>query len=98
MVPKKKRIKNKELLRKVKSEPCRICGQPSDPAHVRSRGSGGDDVDWNLVSLCRLHHQEHGQIGWTKFFGRYPRFEIEMMNKGWRLENVFGITKLVRYK
>jgi hypothetical protein len=42
---------------------CEVPGCPHvgtvDAAHIKSKGSGGDDTDDNLVSLCRLHHTLH---------------------------------------
>lgn len=36
---------------------------PCDPAHIKTRGSGGDDTDENLVSLCRPHHDAQEIMG-----------------------------------
>lgn len=32
------------------------CYGPHDPHHIKSRGSGGDDVKGNIIRLCRKHH------------------------------------------
>lgn len=44
-------------------------GPPSDPAHVRSRGAGGDDSD--TVPMCRKHHTEQHATGIETFQQRY---------------------------
>ncbi len=42
---------------------CEVCGRPgpTDPAHISSRGSGGDDTNENVVAACRLCHREQHQ-------------------------------------
>lgn len=45
-------------------------GGPSDAAHVKTRGSGGDDIG-NLIPLCRRHHQEQHRIGVRSFEDRH---------------------------
>lgn len=61
--------------------PCCVpsCRQPppSDPAHVRSRGAGGKDRA-NVVSLCRLHHNQAHQIGVETFQSRH-NFSLEVV-------------------
>lgn len=95
---KRKRIQNKKLLKDVKKKPCVICGDQSDSAHIKSRGSGGDDVPENMISLCRKHHQTQHRIGWFKMSQRYVEVWQTLKNNGWSFENIFGITKLVRWK
>lgn len=54
----------------VRGMPCLACGlTPSDPAHVRSRGAGGGRFD--IVPLCRAHHQEQHQHGIQTFAARH---------------------------
>jgi len=61
--PKVKRIENKELVEKVRSIGyCMLSGRGEccgglDVHHIRSRGSGGDDVPDNMILVCRCHHQ-----------------------------------------
>jgi Putative HNHc nuclease len=42
----------------------------TEAAHVRSRGAGGH-AEGNLVSLCRVHHQEQHDIGIKSFQAKY---------------------------
>ncbi len=46
------------ILKKIRAKPCVACGKPgpSDPDHIKTRGSGGDDSEDNLWPLCRMHH------------------------------------------
>src|SRR6516165_6818124 len=57
-----KRIRCKEHLRYVASQPCVICGRlPSHPHHVRyaqSRGIGLKVGDEFVVPLCAIHHRQ----------------------------------------
>lgn len=92
MFQKPKRIVDQEVLQKYRGAKCVICGDKSDPCHIRSRGAGGDDADWNILAMCRRHHTEHGAIGWAKFCIRYPLVYDELMKKGW----IFNNNKLVR--
>lgn len=56
-VPKEKRIVNKKLL-KDKKGVCEICGKKgqTEKHHIKSKGSGGDDVKENLIEVCRICH------------------------------------------
>ena len=39
--------------------PTRICGSvAADPHHIVKRSKGGSDNLENLISLCRIHHEE----------------------------------------
>lgn len=94
---KKKRLSSPQQLQAVKGKRCKVwnCNQPSDPCHIKTRGSGGDDVPDNLISLCREHHTEQGQ-SWIKFLAKYPNIQWELERKGWIVETLFGRTRLVR--
>lgn len=43
---------------------------PHEPAHVRSRGAGGQDFA-NVVSMCTPHHREQHDSGIQSFQARY---------------------------
>ncbi len=90
------RHKDKKLLKSISGTKCVICGRPSDACHIQTKGSGGDDVQNNLIACCRLHHVEHGQIGWVKFIDKYPRVGELLEEKGWTVQTLFGRTKLMR--
>lgn len=88
------RIVNKELLKSFHNRYCAVCNtRGSDPAHIKSVGSGGDDVEENVVPLCRACHQEQGKIGIVSFALKYPAFLMAIESKGWAI-NQFN--KLVR--
>lgn len=72
MFPKPKRIVNKKLLKDTSNNPCTVCGTyPSDPHHIKTRGSGGGDTASNLLALCRVHHVEIHKIGSRTFMKKY---------------------------
>ena len=56
--PKTMRIKNKKLLQDKKGM-CQLCGKNgyTDKHHIKSKGSSGDDVEENLIELCRKCHR-----------------------------------------
>lgn len=55
--PKRARKKDKKAMKNKKGrcEFCRKVGQ-TDMHHIKTRGSGGDDTEENLIELCRLCH------------------------------------------
>ena len=50
---------------------CELCNDPAEPHHIYSRGSGGCDCDWNVIYLCRRHHDEAHQLGIVRFPEKY---------------------------
>ncbi len=84
MLQKIKRKEDQNLLDFYRNRRCDICGmKPVDPAHIKTRGSGGPDEHWNLMSLCRVHHTEQGQLGFYKMAKKYPFFAQMIAGKGW---------------
>ena len=59
MVDKKRRIKNPDLLEESRSWPCIICGTKDETMahHIKTVGSGGDDIIDNLLPICIYHHR-----------------------------------------
>ena len=94
MFHKKSRIESQSTLDLFRGKPCEICKKPSDPCHIKSQGSGGDDVEYNLISLCRAHHVQSHAIGWLKFSDRHERVKTILSRKGWSFDD-FG--KLTRF-
>lgn len=56
-VPKNKRVVNKKLL-KDKKGVCQICGKKgqTEKHHKKTKGSGGNDTEENLIEVCRICH------------------------------------------
>lgn len=74
MIEKPARKRNKALLAAVRREPCQVnrCTRQAQPAHIKSRGAGGDDTPGNLVPLCDIHHAEQHIVGWVRFRQLHP--------------------------
>ena len=66
---------------------CAVCKKKGERHHIKHRGSGGVDDDWNILSLCRLHHIELHQIGGLKFIQKYSEVEKILIEKGWYVDN-----------
>lgn len=91
MFSKEVRIVNLELLEQRRGEPCVACGREpapagsdlprSEPDHISTRGSGGDDVPENVWSLCCDCHRLKG-AGFEKFLDRYPKCVIWLHEHG----------------
>jgi hypothetical protein len=82
-----------DLLEIFRRRPCDSCGRgssieyPSHPAHIKSRGSGGNDEEENLLSFCaKCHHNQH-LMGWHKFVGSNLKLIETLDKKGWTLLN-----------
>lgn len=94
MLAKPKRTVNKALLKRVKAQKCAVgwdCEGPSDPAHIRSRGAGGPDEEWNVIPFCRKHHTEQHKIGWYSMCKKYSGLGIRLTWHGWEFDINFRI-------
>lgn len=70
---------------------CVACGrQPADKHHIRSRKSGGPDVEWNLIPLCREHHVMIHVKGNTYTCNMNTKIRDWFIKNGWVKENVLG--------
>lgn len=94
MFQKPKRKVDRKLLVQVRKSDCSVCGKkgPNDASHIKSRGSGGPDEPWNIVSHCRLCHIKWGRLGWKKFIEKHPAFGMKLIGMGWVLdEELLGL-------
>ena len=85
MIPKPKRKADSSMLAMVRKEPCAACGttREVDAAHIRSKGAGGGDDYWNLLALCRTHHQKQHAVGWFDFAGMSLGVTVALKQRGW---------------
>ena len=74
---------NFEMIRKLKEGKCLLhnldCHYVNgkvDLDHFKTRGSGGGNETWNLMPLCRYHHQE-----------RHRKQRIDMYRKYWQYKD-----------
>jgi len=80
---------DKELLRHIRTKRCIVCqALDPDPHHVKSKKSGGDDIDSNLMPLCRREHQEIHRIGINRFITKYPAAKYWLLQNGWELNTI----------
>lgn len=84
LFPKPKRLKDKKALAKVRKVPCLACGSKKvDVHHIKSRKTGGPDIDWNILPTCRWHHNEVHSIGLAKFADKYSAVQPYLERQGW---------------
>ncbi len=71
------RIIDKNILIEYTRKSCCVggCKRKAHGHHIKSKGSGGDDVDDNLIPLCDAHHTALDcgihTIGLGKFLEKY---------------------------
>lgn len=67
--------------------PCVACGaEPEGGAtlhHIKTRGSGGTDEDFNLISLCQIHHNEVHSSGLNSFSKKYKNVKAWLVEHHW---------------
>ncbi len=86
-VPKNIRVEDKVLLKKVRGLACSACGsKPCDASHIKTRGSGGPDAEWNVVAHCRMCHIKWGS-SWSLFLKMFPAFALKLKLMGWTWED-----------
>lgn len=74
---------------------CIICLKiPVDRCHIKSKGSGGPDKDFNFMYLCRRHHQEQHRIGIITFIKKYTKVEKYLLDRGWYIHDNFDKPQL----
>lgn len=62
--------------------------------HIRSKGAGGCDEEWNLYPGCVEHHRLQHRIGIVTFFKQFHNVRAHFEEMGWRLEESVGREKL----
>jgi 5-methylcytosine-specific restriction endonuclease McrA len=83
-----KESQREHIFAKIRSQRCLVCSSKNvDVAHVRTRGAGGPDEEFNLMPLCREHHTEQHKIGIITFMRRYPSVAAYLSTAGWTIEN-----------
>lgn len=90
---KPKRKRSRKNIAAVKSLPCIACGfRKTDPAHVKSRGAGGGDEEFNVMPLCRRCHTRQHTDGWYRFALDFISVSWWLYRHGW----VWRETRLFR--
>jgi hypothetical protein len=81
------RIVDTMALQTAKTKPCAVCARfEAEPHHVKSKKSGGDDMGFNLMPLCRRCHKEVHDIGLTTFASKYKQVTDWLLGYGWELD------------
>lgn len=93
---KPKRQTNSTVLDQFRGRPCVLCGKPSDPAHIKSRGAGGPDDPQNIVSLCREHHSMQHQYGHIRMMEKFPPYRFHLEKMGWGIV-LKGYVKMLKH-
>lgn len=91
---KNKRIVDRAFLDTFHTMNCIVCNRRGcDPAHLKTRGSGGDDVYSNVLAFCRWHHTEQSAKGWKHMADKYKAVSLDLESKGWTFDD---FNKLIR--
>nr|BFD64845.1 hypothetical protein BdHM001_35260 [Bdellovibrio sp. HM001] len=91
-VPKPKRVKDRKVLDTFHAQQCVACrAWGCDPAHIKGKGAGGDDVMEGVIELCRKHHRFQHDKGWWKLCQEFPRVERVLRYKGWAFDEFKGL-------
>ena len=81
------------FLNEVRKLPCLCCSKPgpNEAHHVKSRGAGGGDTYFNLISLCTDCHtmgpNAWHKIGSITFLYRFPWVMSYLVQLGWQVHN-----------
>lgn len=83
---KTKRVENRHLLDTYHKMRCIVCSRyGSDPAHIKSKGAGGDDTAENILPLCRIHHSEQHSKGHIHMIKKYYSYDLALRARGWEV-------------
>ncbi len=95
--------KNTKLRKEIRAKPCIVCvpgrqRMETDPCHIRTFGSSGVDADWNIVPMCRDHHNEQHKLGWYQFTKKYLSAGKSLVDLGWVFLECNGQIKMFNEK
>lgn len=81
-------MRNSADYREHKKDKCQAtggfgCFGPLDPDHVKTLGSGGSNESFNIMTLCRKHHQEKGMKGLVHMASKYYLVKLWLISNGW---------------
>ena len=87
-----KRIVDRELLNTYHNEPCVRCNRTEGSCahHLKTKGSGGDDVEANLITVCQVHHNEFHNKGLNYMADSYRAVEIYLLKYKWLKDDFSG--------
>lgn len=87
--PKKVRREDLKLIEQLREKPCFFCGcpAPSEVHHIKSKKSGGHDVEWNLIPVDRKCHTEVHKRGLMYMMQKYLSAGVQLNKMGWSIDN-----------
>lgn len=82
---KNKRIVDRALLDSYHEVKCLVCNVSHGTCahHIKTKKSGGHDMEFNLVPLCVRHHLEIHQHGTEHFAQKYSLFMKFLIQNNW---------------
>jgi hypothetical protein len=63
---------------------CIVTGKPAEYHHIKTRGSGGPDEEWNMIPISREIHTLWGNKGNSYMCQHFPQIKSWMVRRGWR--------------
>jgi len=75
---------------------CELCNEVAEPHHIVSRGAGGCDCYWNVIRLCRRHHDECHALGVVRFTEKYTLELIWEVAMGHYYRMLRGLTECTK--
>lgn len=97
MIPKPTRKEDRKLLDTYREKRCEICGDIMGVVahHIKTKGSGGPDEEWNLLALCYVHHTEIHKRGAAYMIQNYFHVGRLLKKKGWMLNHLGKLTRIL---
>lgn len=85
------RIVDLELCKSYQGLPCLCCGDTTGTVghHIKSKGSGGDDVKENLMPLCVEHHHKIHTYGLTRMCKEFAAVKWFVLDNGYEYDFTF---------
>ncbi len=81
---KTKRIVDKALIDSVRNSLCIFCkSQETEVHHLKTKGSFGSDVEWNLIPACRSCHTKIHKKGISFMADTFANFKEWLLKNGW---------------
>lgn len=78
------RVYESKLRKSFKKGSCAACGNTeTDRCHIRSFKVSQCDEPWNLICLCRTHHNMQHKHGWMYLMVIYSEVRKQVEEKGW---------------
>lgn len=86
------RIVDKKLCESYRGKPCAVCKWTigSVGHHIKSKGSGGHDMAFNLMPLCHEHHRMIHDKGLPSVSAQYSEVREFLVTHGWELDSFTG--------